>query len=323
MPNWVYIVILNYKKWKDLVECLESVLHSSYKHYTIFVIDNNSENNSLEHLMDWAKNDSYDFSALYRFTYEKLERPIPHAYFTDKDLSHTIDFSKIPRLNFIQNTTNRGFAAGNNLIIQYLLEQNAYIWLLNPDMIVKKNTLSELVNFAGFQTFKSIVGAVVKLYSDLNRVHLYGGAKINFNSATVNLIKREKDILHVDFVCGGSMFVHASHFKELGLLPEDYFLYWEEAEWCYRAKKKGYRLQICTTAVCYDKISTTVGKGFLADYYYTRNGLLFVSKFRNKKVPLAIFYAILRLSKRLLKGQWSRSKGVYIGIIAFLNRTKQ
>jgi GT2 family glycosyltransferase len=272
--------------------------------------------------MDWAKNDLNDPSVSYRFSYEKLERPLSYGYFTDTDLSHTIDFSKIPKLNFIQNASNKGFAAGNNLIVQYLLEQNAYIWLLNPDMVVRKNTLSELVNFAGLHPFKSIIGSVVKFYSDLNKVHLYGGAKINFDSATVNLIKREQDILHIDFVCGGSMFVHASHFKEIGLLPEDYFLYWEEAEWCYRAKKKGYQMQICTTAVCYDKISTTIGKTFLADYYYTRNGLLFISKFRTKKVPMAVFYAVLRLSKRLVKGQWSRSKGVYKGILEFLKRKK-
>ena len=60
----VYIIILNYKKWQDTMECLESVFHSSYKDFSVIVIDNDSQNNSLEHLMQWAdKNAGNDGSA--------------------------------------------------------------------------------------------------------------------------------------------------------------------------------------------------------------------------------------------------------------------
>jgi GT2 family glycosyltransferase len=189
-------------------------------------------------------------------------------------------------------------------------------------MVVEPDTLSELVNFAISHPFKSVIGSVVKFHSDASRVHLYGGARVNFNSATVSLITQKKEIQYIDFVCGGSFFVHVNHFKQIGLLPEDYFLYWEETEWCYRAKKQGYKMLVCPTAICYDKISATIGKSFLADYYYTRNGLLFVSRFKKDKIKTAIFYAVLRLLKRLFQGQWSRTKGVYQGILEFLNRKK-
>jgi GT2 family glycosyltransferase len=318
MEPWVYIVIVNYKKWQDAKDCLETVLRSTYNRYTVFVIDNNSQNNSLEYLISWVKNTSNSSSSC--LLPNEFKQSIPYNYFLDKDLPRTIDPIALSKLNFVQNTENRGFAAGNNLVLQHICEQDAYVWLLNPDMVIEENTLFELVNFANERPFKSVIGSVVKFFSDKNRVHLYGGAQINFNLATVNLITEKEAVSKIDFICGGSMFVHARHFKELGLLPENYFLYWEETEWCYKAKKEGYKMLVCPNAICYDKISTTIGKSFLADYYYTRNGLLFVSQFKKSKVPIAVFSAFLRLLKRSFQGQWHRSRGVYQGILTFLNR---
>ena len=50
----VFIVILNYKKWQDVVECLESVFRLDYENFSVVVIDNDSGNDSLKHIMDWA-----------------------------------------------------------------------------------------------------------------------------------------------------------------------------------------------------------------------------------------------------------------------------
>ena len=69
---------------------------------------------------------------------------------------------------------------------------------------------------------------------------MYGGGKINFNSGTITMLKTKDQVAEMDFVSGGSLFTHAANYKTLGLLPEDYFLYWEETDWCYRAKTNGY-----------------------------------------------------------------------------------
>jgi GT2 family glycosyltransferase len=113
----------------------------------------------------------------------------------------------------------------------------------------------------------------------------------------------------------------ASNFRELGVLPEEYFLYWEETDWCFRARQAGYELAVCTTAICYDKGGTTIGRGALADFFYTRNGLLFVSKYKKGKLAGALLFAGLRLTRRILSGQWSRAKGMSKGIAAFLKNT--
>ena len=309
MEPLVYILILNYKNWQDVTHCLRSVFQLNYPRYSVFVIDNDSRNDSLEHLIDWTKQSA-------------SEQPVPFHYFTREEFERNFNTGSICKLTFIQNHENQGFAAGNNLVIERLKKEDAYIWLLNPDMEVEPETLSELVKFAQAHSKQSVIGATIKHQLNANKIHLYGGARINFNSATVNLINEKSEIGEIDFICGGSLFTHANNFATIGLLPEEYFLYWEETDWCYRAKEQGYEMLVCTSAVCYDKISSTIGKGFLADYYYTRNGLLFVSRYRSKKIPIVLFSAFLRLLKRLLSGNWERSKGVYSGILTFLNRRK-
>ncbi|MEO6490972.1 MAG: hypothetical protein ABIO04_13605, partial [Ferruginibacter sp.] len=146
------------------------------------------------------------------------------------------------------------------------------------------------------------------------------GGKINFNAGTSDFITYKEDVHQLDYISGGSLFTHANSFMEIGLLPEEYFLYWEEADWCYRAKNIGYSLLLCDQAICYDKVSTTIGKGFLADYYYTRNGLQFLSKFKNVKVPTALFFSLFRFIIRIVSGQPTRARGVYAGMRSFLNK---
>jgi hypothetical protein len=310
MPR-VYIVILNYKRWQDVKDCLYSVLHSTYKNFKIIVVDNDSQDNSLQQLIKW-------FGEEKTLSEKTGEQPM-YKLLQAGEIGYDPDFDSFP-VFLVQNNANTGFAAGNNLVIQSFLKHEAYVWLLNPDIVVKEDTLEELIKFASQNSSKSIIGSLIKSFSDRAKIVMYGGARINYNSATISLIKKEKDIEKIDFIYGGSLLTHTRHFREIGLLPEDYFLFWEEADWCYRANKKGYGMRMCPAAICYDKIGTSIGRGFLANYYYTRNGLLFLSKYKKGKVTIAVVFAILRVLIRILTGRWDRARGVLRGIINFFRK---
>jgi GT2 family glycosyltransferase len=298
----VYIVILNYKQWQDTRDCLDSVLASSYTEFSVLVVDNNSENNSLGHLGEWLKNKYGSVSQALLFKQGINDQLIP---------------SGLPKVTFLQNDHNEGFAAGNNLALRFLQDENAYILLLNPDMIVKDNTLEELVRFAEQQARNSIIGAEVHFSAGNPGLFFYGGGMINFTSATVKLAKGPADVSRLDYISGGCLFTHAVNFKKLGLLPEQYFLYWEETDWCYRAKQLNYQLMVCPKAICYDKISTVIGKGFVSDYYYARNGLMFTRLYREKNIPVVLALMVVRFLKRVITGQWARARGVYKGTLDF------
>ena len=307
MPQ-VYIVVLNYKNWEDTLECLESLFRSSYQYFSVLVIDNDSQNNSLGHLMEWADKGhgkSASFSA------------IGHTFLRSEDIPDLVDLNFLPRLTFIQHSFNAGFAGGNNIALRLLQTEEAYIWLVNPDIVIQENTLEELVKFAVLQSPDAIIGGVIQSRSGNRDVIVYGGAKVNFLAATVTPVKKPGFVGRLDYVSGGCLFTHSSNLKRLGLLPEEYFLYWEETDWCYRAKQKGQALHVCPKAVCYDKGSTSIGKNFIADYYYARNGLLFISKFRRKNIPFVVFFLGIRLFKRLITGRWERAKGIYRGTLDF------
>lgn len=312
----VYVIILNYKKWQDTAECLESLLCSSYKNFHAIVIDNYSENDSIDHLIEWANNDSL-FSTFTTDFSGPAVKPVSYIHVHDKDIA-TTDFQKLPVITFIQNSENKGFARGLNATLALLKNEDAFIWLLNPDVTVEKNTLEELIHFTRLNQPKTIVGAVIRFYEQPEKIHLYGGGKINYLAATVALVNEPQEISRLDYIAGGCLFTHAETFYHLGLLPEDYFLYWEETDFCYHAKLNKYRLLVCERAVCYDKISTSIGKSYLSDYYYTRNGLLFLSKYKKSNVMPAIFFTLFRIVKRIITGKTDRARGMFAGMRSFI-----
>lgn len=304
-----YIVILNYKRWEDAVECVASVFRSRYAPFTVIVIDNHSGNHSLDNII----------SALYASPAIPGASGRPACVLLDKSALSRTALTTAEGLVLVQNDRNAGFAGGNNIVLSLLKEEDAYIWLLNPDMTVQENTLGALMHVAGR---RAIAGAVLKSSADREKVLMYGGGKVNYWSGTISFIEKTSQLPALEYISGGSMLVHASAFNDVGLLPEDYFLYWEESDWCYAALKKGYTLQVSLDAVCYDKVSTTIGRGFLSDYFYTRNGLLFIKKYKPWGLPTALSLVIFRVIKKLLAGEAARAKGVIKGTADFLTNRR-
>lgn len=320
----VLVVIVNYKNWMDTRECLDFLFRSDYRSFTAIVVDNASGNDSLQRLMEWADHAGDPPPADLPFLTGKLPKPIPYRFFGQHEWERTVIHKDgLPQLVFLQSDRNGGFAAGNNLALRALAQEDAWVWLLNPDVIVRPDTLGESVRFAGSQPFRTISGAVTKNYTAPHAIHTYGGARINRKSGTVTFIKSPAELEQLDYISGGALFTHTAHLREIGLLSEEYFLYWEETDWCFRARQKGYAIKVCETAICYDKIGTSIGRGFLAEYYYTRNGLVFLSRYGGRDVfGVRLGFTLLRLLKRILSGQWGKARGVVSGAMAFLKMSK-
>ena len=81
------IIILNWNGWKDTIECLESVLRNDYPSYQVIVVDNNSPNNSMEHIKAWAEAKQEVLTPelthpLYHLSHPPVKKPIPYVYYT-------------------------------------------------------------------------------------------------------------------------------------------------------------------------------------------------------------------------------------------------
>lgn len=254
----VAVVILNYKLHDLVLKCLESVQNTLYKEKIIIVVDNNSGDGLAESLQ------------------------------VSKDLI------------FIQNKENSGYTGGNNLGIKEALKQGAdFILILNPDTTIDKNAVSILVEKA------------ISLNADIlsPKIYFSGSKKIWFAGGVMDLANvlgsnrgvDEQDIGQYDkdeemeLVSGACMLVRKEVFEKIGFFDERYFLYYEDTDFCFRARKNGFKIFYIPEAVVFHKNAQATELGSpLQDYFITRNRMLFASKFLSFRTKFALIREALR-----------------------------
>jgi GT2 family glycosyltransferase len=199
----------------------------------------------------------------------------------------------------IENIKNAGYAGGNNVGIKYALDNNAdYIWLLNNDTTVDSNALSALVDLANEDQKIAMVGSKILNYYNNEIIEFVGGHLSLYDGKTSHIGYGEKDtgqydnITRTEYVTGASLLVSASAIKNIGLMDEDYFLYYEETDWCVRARIRGYTLAISPKSIVYHKVSVSTSKSnSQLLYYMTRNRLFFLERNGRNVRWLSCFYS--------------------------------
>jgi len=213
MAPKVYAIVLNYNGGDNVVECLKSLCKSDYPSLEIVVVDNDSKDGSLE---------------------------------TVKNL-----FQKYP---IIKNSANLGFAAGTNVGIRFALEKFAdYVFLLNNDATVETDTLSKLVEYAEKNGGSGIVSPLI--LKEKNGPPWFAGGKILWTKMRAIHVHYlgQKNAFFSHYASGCAMLVNRSVFKKIGLFDEDYFLYYEDADFSLRAKKENFAVSILPSAIAYHK----------------------------------------------------------------------
>jgi len=185
---------------------------------------------------------------------------------------------KFPKIKIIENKKNLGFAGGNNVGIRYALKNGAEdVILLNNDTIVASGSIESLV-----KNRSDITGAVLKFYRGRELVYDLGGY-INWwiGRATHEEVKSKKDIgpRTPNYVSGATMRIRRKVFEKIGLLDERFFIYYEDADFCTKAKKAGFKIALEPKAIIFHKLSAFKGRrSFFNLYYSLRSNLLFINK---------------------------------------------
>jgi len=260
------------------------------------LVDNHSTDNSVKVLTDF------------------FHQELSESQVFDGKVSETFTYKKGGYVLFL-NKQNRGFAAGNNVVLEHLRHWDCLVWLLNPDIEVAPNAMEKLVHaMEGNQN--QLLGTRVFSMTNPEKLLHRGGFQINWNMGTVHAIKEPNQ--SPDYVYGGSLFTHSSSFKIVGLLPEHYFLYWEETHWCMDASRLGYSISLLQDAHVFDKVGGSIGRGYLAFYYYTFNSLRFFAHFRPQKLPLLIVLNFVRVLKKVLELKFQAARGIWNGNLDFI-----
>ncbi len=222
----VGVVLVNWNGVEYTIPCIESLRAGIVKPDRIVVVDNASKD---------------DYSDL-----------IMHAF---------------PDVELIRNPENAGFTGANNIGIKRLISLGCrYIWILNNDTVIDENCLSMLKNYMDLHPEASACTGKI-LYTGSDRLVWYAGAV--YHKWTLRFSHRgakEEDggqydqIQEVPFISGCCMFVRREAIEQVGMFDDRFFAYYEDGDWCLRAKKKHLRLIYIPQAVIWHKVSATVDK---------------------------------------------------------------
>ncbi len=214
---------------------------------------------------------------------------------------------------------NLGFAGGNNMGIRQAIKKGAdYVLLLNNDTVVEPGFLKKLVEVGEKDEKFGILGPM--------------GGKINWlytkgTHISTNPAAAGDQPSTIDYITGACMLIKREVIKKIGLMPESYFLYFEDVDWCLSARKAGYKCVLVSEAKIQHKVSSsTKAESFPYIYYHTRNGLLLAKKNAPFFIKiLAYLNSFLVYGKQIIKliilpskNKWS--KAIMLGIKDFYKK---
>jgi GT2 family glycosyltransferase len=256
----VSVIILNWNGLKDTIECLESLKKITYPNYDVIVVDNGSKGNDAQVLEE--KFGDY--------------------------------------IHLIRNDRNYGYTGGNNIGIRYVLKSSSpdYFLILNNDTVVAPDFLDRLIKVAESDASIGIVGSKVYYYDFPNRIQGAGG-KVNMRTGQASLIGvKEVDAgqydtqRQVDYILGCCLLIKKEAIQKVGLFDESYFCYWDETDYCFRAREAGYKVVYTPEAKMWhkaplklkvwDKISMSSKASGLPYYFMARNNFKFMRKHATK-----------------------------------------
>jgi GT2 family glycosyltransferase len=274
----VYLIVLSYNSRRWLPECIGTLSKTKYSNFRILLVDNNSIDGSIE----------------------EIER----AY---------------PAITIIKNSANYGWCEGNNVGIEEALKNGAdYVVFLNSDIKAEDNNwLSELVLFAEKQFSYGVFGCVQYEYNSTNwnnindwtKYILYNGDRdvffmwnskkdIGKNAYSEDDVKT-KPFLDCYFVQGAAMMVRCSLIRNIGMFDPIYFIFYDEVDFCRRARLIGYKTALVTTsrikhAGSGDNSSTKKNQN-KRNFYFTRSKYIFLFSDTERKFieKIKIFFGFL------------------------------
>lgn len=346
----VSIIILNWNGWGDTIECLESLYRITYPNYDVIVVDNGSKDESVEKIKEYSKGKIEVNSKFFKYNpenkpikiFEVSEDEAKEGRF-NRPLYEKLDVDR--RMILVKNKDNYGFAGGNNVGIKFALSvlNPDYVLLLNNDTVVDKEFLGELVKVAERDEKIGIVGPKIYYYDFNGRTDIiqFGGQRLNMFSGVGKVLYKLMDnnirgIVESDMINGASMLISRRVFDKIGLFYEPYFLYFEETDFCVRAKRSGYKLLINLDSKVWHKVGASTGGNITpaSFHYFVKNRFRFLKRMLNPPfLTVAILYLFLiRLwvdlvyslnrSTRKKKILISFLRGLYEGLEILFNEKK-
>ena len=221
----IAIIIVNWNRREDTLSCLESLARMTYPEYRIILVDNGSTDGSAEAVR-----------------------------------------ARFPQIQVIELPENRRFAGGNNVGLRDVLEKgDDFALLLNNDTAVEPHFLDHLVAAAQRDVSIALIGPKILYYDRSNVIWFAGGVLKPTWGYVRHFGLRQVDdgrfdqSREVSFLTGCCLLIRRQVLEKVGLLDESFYLYSEDADYCLRASRAGYKLVFEPAAKIYHKVSSSTG----------------------------------------------------------------
>lgn len=266
MPK-LMAVILNTNRRSDTLDCLESLKATGYPSLRILVLDNRSTDGSVEAIR-----------------------------------------SKFPGVEIHSLKANRGYAGNNNVGIRMALEGDAdWVLVLNEDVVLGQESISRMLAVGEEDDTVGVVGPMVYHHDEPGVIQSAGGG-LGRGWQSIHAGQNQQDRgqyaepRRVDWISGCALLARCAMIEEIGELDERFFYYWEETEWCLRARRAGWSVVFVPDARVWHKgVQSCYAPGPNVTYYWARNWLMMLAKLRAP--PSVWIVALAVLGRNLLA--WS------------------
>ena len=239
--------------------------------------------------------------------------------------------SRFPNVIMTASPINYGFAAGNNYGI--MKARGKYVLLINNDTVVTKNFLEPLVDKMEADPTIGALSPKIRYFHTPDTIQYAGATAYNLRTMRNRAIgfgEVDKGQFEEDretaYAHGAAMMIPIDVIKKIGMMSYAYFLYYEEADWCYRIRKAGYKIFYVHNSLIFHKESIATGKQSpLKIFYQTRNRIVFLRRnVQGKEFYISIIYMILIAIPKntisfILKRRFDLLKAFYKGIFWNIN----
>jgi len=259
----VCCVVLNWNGWQDTLECLRALAGQRYAPLSVIVVDNGSTDESVERIG-----------------------------------------AEWPGVELIEADVNGGFSAGCNVGIRRALELGAsFVWLLNNDTVVPPNTLNLLVAEAESDARNGITGSVLRYMHDPTRVQAWGGGEVMRWLGYTRHYTAPTKLTEDTFLTFASVLIRSEVFEQIGLMDDRYFMYYDDSDFCFRARSAGWNLTIAaeTSILHKEGGSRKAGRSLAMERIVTTSGLRFLSLHAPVPWLAEALFLSSRIGKRALR----------------------
>jgi GT2 family glycosyltransferase len=321
------IILVNWNGWRDSIECLSSIFGSDAPSCAdVFLVDNDSGDGSVERIADWCARPERD-SAWRSFEGVRHARvaPIPYRIWTAN--GQVVPDDPGTQLTLVRSGANLGFAGGNNVgAIAAGVDRYSHFWFLNTDTVIRHDALHQLLRRWEADPRLGIVGSTLIYYGRPGRVQAQGGGSLTLDPLRADHLGDGEPIScladgaalqasverRMSYVVGASMLVSAEFFRDIGPMCEDYFLYFEELDWAFRARGK-YAMGYAPASVVFHKVGASSAQPhseFALNLLY-RNQLRFVGRFLPEQVSRVTRKLAWELVRCVLRQRWMQARLLY------------